>query len=109
MRPSGGKGGVIASILGRQKRRRDTVDMPLPGAIDLHDGLGYESTARAFASRRSAHRSTIRQSTLAVGRSAHRLGMVPMKRGQTDEIANAIVWLMSTSADVSTHLELVAS
>jgi NAD(P)-dependent dehydrogenase (short-subunit alcohol dehydrogenase family) len=106
----GGKGGVIvnlSSVAARLGAPNTYVDYAASkGAIDSFTvGLGHEVAAKA--SGRGDPPGLIDTEIHAAGGEpdrAHRLAhMVPMKRvGTADEIANAIVWLMSDEASYVT-------
>jgi NAD(P)-dependent dehydrogenase (short-subunit alcohol dehydrogenase family) len=114
----GGKGGVIvnlSSIAARLGSPNLYVDYAASkGAIDSFTiGLGYEVAGegiRVAAIRPGLIDTEIHASTGEPDR-AHRLGPnVPMKRvGTAEEIANAIVWLMSDDASYVTSAILDVS
>jgi NAD(P)-dependent dehydrogenase (short-subunit alcohol dehydrogenase family) len=114
----GGKGGVIvnlSSVAARLGSPNTYVDYAASkGAIDSFTvGLGYEVAGegiRVAAIRPGLIDTDIHASGGEPDR-AHRLAhMVPMKRvGTADEIANAIVWLMSDGASYVTSAILDVS
>jgi NAD(P)-dependent dehydrogenase (short-subunit alcohol dehydrogenase family) len=114
----GGKGGVIvnlSSVAARLGSPNTYVDYAASkGAIDSFTvGLGYEVAGegiRVAAIRPGLIDTDIHASGGEPDR-AHRLAhMVPMKRvGTADEIANAIVWLMSDDASYVTSAILDVS
>jgi NAD(P)-dependent dehydrogenase (short-subunit alcohol dehydrogenase family) len=114
----GGKGGVIvnlSSVAARLGAPNTYVDYAASkGAIDSFTvGLGYEVAGegiRVAAIRPGLIDTDIHASGGEPDR-AHRLAhMVPMKRvGTADEIANAIVWLMSDDASYVTSAILDVS
>ena len=111
----GGKGGVIvnlSSVAAKLGAPNTYVDYAASkGAIDSFTiGLGYEVAGegiRVAAIRPGLIDTEIHASGGEPDR-AHRLApMVPMKRvGQTEEIANAVVWLMSDEASYVTGATL---
>jgi NAD(P)-dependent dehydrogenase (short-subunit alcohol dehydrogenase family) len=114
----GGKGGVIinlSSVAAKLGAPNTYVDYAASkGAIDSFTiGLGYEVAAEGI--RVAAIRPGLIDTEIhAAGGEpdrAHRLAhMVPMKRvGTADEIANAIVWLMSDDASYVTSAILDVS
>ena len=107
----GGKGGVIvniSSVAAKLGAPNTYVDYAASkGAIDSFTiGLGYEVAAEGIrvAGIRPGLIDTEIHAAGGEPDRAHRLAhMVPMKRvGQADEIANAIVWLMSDEASYVT-------
>jgi NAD(P)-dependent dehydrogenase (short-subunit alcohol dehydrogenase family) len=114
----GGKGGVIvnlSSVAAKLGAANTYVDYAASkGAIDTFTlGLGYEVAAegiRVAAIRPGLIDTEIHASGGEPDR-AHRLaGNVPMKRvGSAEEIANAIVWLMSDDASYVTSAILDVS
>ena len=107
----GGKGGVIvniSSVAARLGAPTTYVDYAASkGAIDSFTvGLGYEVAGEGIrvAGIRPGLIDTEIHAAGGEPDRAHRLAhMVPMKRvGQADEIANAIVWLMSDEASYVT-------
>ena len=114
----GGKGGVIvnlSSVAARLGAPNTYVDYAASkGAIDSFTvGLGHEVAGegiRVAAIRPGLIDTEIHASGGEPDR-AHRLAhMVPMKRvGAADEIANAIVWLMSDDASYVTSAILDVS
>ena len=114
----GGKGGVIvnlSSVAARLGAPNTYVDYAASkGAIDSFTiGLGYEVAGegiRVAAIRPGLIDTEIHASGGEPDR-AHRLAhMVPMQRvGTADEIANAIVWLMSDEASYVTSAILDVS
>ena len=107
----GGKGGVIvniSSVAAKLGAPNTYVDYAASkGAIDSFTiGLGYEVAAEGIrvAGIRPGLIDTEIHAAGGEPDRAHRLAhMVPMKRvGQAEEIANAIVWLMSDEASYVT-------
>jgi NAD(P)-dependent dehydrogenase (short-subunit alcohol dehydrogenase family) len=107
----GGKGGVIvniSSVAAKLGAPNTYVDYAASkGAIDSFTiGLGYEVAGEGIrvAGIRPGLIDTEIHAAGGEPDRAHRLAhMVPMKRvGQADEIANAIVWLMSDEASYVT-------
>jgi NAD(P)-dependent dehydrogenase (short-subunit alcohol dehydrogenase family) len=114
----GGKGGVIvniSSVAARLGAPNTYVDYAASkGAIDSFTvGLGHEVAAEGIrvAGIRPGLIDTEIHAAGGEPDRAHRLAhMVPMKRvGQADEIANAIVWLMSDEASYVTGATLDVS
>ena len=114
----GGKGGVIvnlSSVAAKLGSPNTYVDYAASkGAIDSFTiGLGYEVAGEGI--RVAAIRPGLIDTEIHAGGGepdrAHRLShMVPMKRiGTADEIANAIVWLMSDEASYVTSAILDVS
>jgi NAD(P)-dependent dehydrogenase (short-subunit alcohol dehydrogenase family) len=114
----GGKGGVIvniSSVAARLGAPNTYVDYAASkGAIDSFTiGLGYEVAGEGIrvAGIRPGLIDTEIHAAGGEPDRAHRLAhMVPMKRvGQAEEIANAIVWLMSDEASYVTSTILDVS
>jgi NAD(P)-dependent dehydrogenase (short-subunit alcohol dehydrogenase family) len=114
----GGKGGVIvniSSVAAKLGAPNTYVDYAASkGAIDSFTiGLGYEVAAEGIrvAGIRPGLIDTEIHAEGGEPDRAHRLAhMVPMKRvGQAEEIANAIVWLMSDEASYVTSAILDVS
>ena len=114
----GGKGGVIvniSSVAAKLGAPNTYVDYAASkGAIDSFTvGLGHEVAAEGIrvAGIRPGLIDTEIHAAGGEPDRAHRLAhMVPMKRvGQADEIANAIVWLMSDEASYVTGATLDVS
>jgi len=114
----GGKGGVIvnlSSVAARLGAPNTYVDYAASkGAIDsFTTGLGYEVAGEGIrvAGIRPGLIDTEIHAAGGEPDRAHRLAyMVPMKRvGQAEEIANAIVWLMSDEASYVTAATLDVS
>jgi NAD(P)-dependent dehydrogenase (short-subunit alcohol dehydrogenase family) len=114
----GGKGGVIvnlSSVAARLGAPNTYVDYAASkGAVDSFTvGLGYEVAGEGI--RVAAIRPGLIDTEIHAGGGepdrAHRLAhMVPMKRvGTAEEIANAIVWLMSDDASYVTSAILDVS
>jgi NAD(P)-dependent dehydrogenase (short-subunit alcohol dehydrogenase family) len=114
----GGKGGVIvniSSVAARLGAPNTYVDYAASkGAIDSFTiGLGYEVAAEGIrvAGIRPGLIDTEIHAAGGEPDRAHRLAhMVPMKRvGHADEVANAIVWLMSDEASYVTSTTIDVS
>jgi NAD(P)-dependent dehydrogenase (short-subunit alcohol dehydrogenase family) len=114
----GGKGGVIiniSSVAAKRGSANTYVDYAASkGAIDSFTvGLGHEVAGEGIrvAGIRPGLIDTDIHASGGEPDRAHRLAhMVPMKRvGQADEIANAIVWLMSDEASYVTSTTIDVS